>query len=131
METLLIAKFFAIALLSTGLAVVLKPEELKKSIDAMLKNQGITFLAGIFTLYLGAFLVTFHHSWNTPWEIIISAIGYLVVLKGFLYLAFPGEMKKMTDVVFKDLKHIRLIGLLVIVLALALLYKAVWCGCLG
>lgn len=47
------------------------------------------WVVGAFVLVLGLIVVGLHTSWSNPPAVIISVVGWLLVLRGFVLLAFP------------------------------------------
>lgn len=57
------------------------------------QNPLILLVMGMFTLFLGLTIVLSHPKYR-GWPIIITLIGYLVMLKGIVLLFFPELVQK-------------------------------------
>jgi hypothetical protein len=55
------------------------------------------WVAGAFILTAGVAIVAFHQIWRGAAAIIISLLGWLMVLRGFVLIAFPGVFASVAD----------------------------------
>ena len=55
----------------------------------MLDEAGTMYMGGFMALIAGVLLVTYHNEWVKSWEVIITIIGWLALVKGVALLAFP------------------------------------------
>jgi hypothetical protein len=55
------------------------------------------WMAGAFVLLGGLIIVAFHQIWRGAAAIIVSLLGWLVVLRGLLLLAFPSTFVSMAN----------------------------------
>ena len=55
------------------------------------------WVTGAFILLGGIAVVAFHQSWRTPAAAIVSALGWLLVIRGAILLAFPAAFASMAD----------------------------------
>jgi hypothetical protein len=55
------------------------------------------WLAGAFVLLGGLIMIAFHQIWRGTAAIIVSLLGWLVVLRGLLLLAFPATFISMAN----------------------------------
>lgn len=52
---------------------------------------------GAFLLMAGLIVVAFHHQWGSLPAIIVSLLGWLMMLRGFFALAFPSSFMSITN----------------------------------
>jgi hypothetical protein len=57
------------------------------------------WVVGAFVLLLGLVVVALHTSWSGPAAVIVSAVGWLMVLRGVLLLTFPAVFMTAADAV--------------------------------
>ena len=60
--------------------------------------------AGIAGLIAGTFLATFHNIWVKSWPIIITLLGWVAIIEGVLFIAFPKPMLKAGKKISKNEK---------------------------
>lgn len=71
-------------------------------IDAQKDN---TILFGLITLILGKITVVSHNIWQGSWQICITVLGYITLIKGFVrILNLPGFQDKITKHTERSLK---------------------------
>lgn len=92
METFHWLQMLGIMYLVMGAAMVLNPGALKGAMDELPHNKLATLSLAVINVVFGAVMVTMHQLWTTPQEILVSAIGWLALLKGFMYVAFPNTV---------------------------------------
>lgn len=87
--TILLAKVFGLYLIVAGVEVFLNRKHLMLGVVAMFKERFAQLLAGMMALLGGLLLVNIHTDWSTLPAGVVSAIGWLILVKGLLYLFVP------------------------------------------
>lgn len=77
---------------------------------------------GIFALVIGLVLILAHNHWVQSWEVIITALGWLALIKGILLLWAPEEMGKMTEKMMKGKGTLVVGGVIALVFGVVLGY---------
>ena len=67
-------------------------EHKHKMIDGFTDNLALLYVTGIITTILGLMMVVSHNIWDNSWRVIITLIGWLVLLKGLTFLFLPKKM---------------------------------------
>jgi hypothetical protein len=52
-------------------------------------NRAVIFLTGILALLAGVAIVNAHNLWVQDWRVIVTILGWLLVLRGIMLLVFP------------------------------------------
>ena len=52
-------------------------------------NRALIFLTGILALVAGVAIVNVHNVWVPDWRVIVTVLGWLLVLRGIMLLVFP------------------------------------------
>ena len=103
-----------------GFALFLSKECRLGFIDAQKNN---TILFGVITLILGVITVISHNIWQGSWQICITVLGYLTLIKGFIrILNLPVFKDKITKHTERSLKTG---SVFVFLFALILFYGAI------
>ena len=76
--------------LAAGLGMIFNPDFYKKLLSNFSESPAVIYLGGFMALAVGYLLVAFHNIWALNWSVIITVIGWLALLKGFLLLITPG-----------------------------------------
>jgi uncharacterized protein YjeT (DUF2065 family) len=84
-----IEKLVGILFLVTGLSHILQPR-VWVEFFIMLREKGEagSFLNGLVHFPLSAFIVSFHNVWH-GWPLVVTLIGWGLVLKSLIYLTYP------------------------------------------
>lgn len=60
-------------------------------------NRAVIFLTGILALLAGVAIVNAHNVWVPDWRLIITILGWLLVLRGIMLLVFPEAVQSIGD----------------------------------
>ncbi len=66
----------------------LNVKNLQPMILELTTNHGVSMLVGIFTIFLGLAIAVSHSIWR-GWPIVVTLIGYWIIIKGSVFLFFP------------------------------------------
>jgi uncharacterized protein YjeT (DUF2065 family) len=90
METsMLIAKIAAAIYLSTGAAILNNNLNLQEAYKAIEKSKLHTTYLGIFVIVLGTLITTYHNVWVKGWPVLVTIIGWVLLLEGVFYILAP------------------------------------------
>lgn len=87
--SILIARIVAVTYLASGVALLNGNLSLMKTYSEMKHSQMFTAIMGSFTTLLGMLIVSFHNVWVADWTVLITVIGWTLLVEGIFYLAFP------------------------------------------
>lgn len=119
--SILIAKLLGIMYVFVGLGMLFDGKYYKKMYDSMLKELGMVYLGGVMAAVIGFLIVTYHNVWQ-GWPILVSLIGWLALLKGFMLLVLPDASLEMFKSMFKKVKSFTVIGVFALALGLVFCY---------
>lgn len=91
-----VAQLAAIVYLSIGVGMLLDKKYYKKLLDGVMKDMTALYLGGFMALIVGYALVTYHNDWVKSWEVLVTILGWLALVKGVMFLAFPTTMLDLT-----------------------------------
>jgi len=119
--TLFVAQVVAVVYLSVGVGILVDKKYYAKLMDGFMKDATAMYLGGFIALVAGFALVTFHNDWVKSWEVLVTIIGWLALVKGVMLLAFPTTMVKMTKSMLSA-KNLNVMALIVVALGLVFGY---------
>lgn len=90
-HSLLLAKIMGPTLLVLGLGFLVNPDHFRKMIKDFIKSEGLMFMASFCSLILGMIVVSMHNVWTTPWQAIISLLGWMTLVKGIVVALLPKQ----------------------------------------
>src|SRR4249919_3814686 len=82
--------------LAAGIAGLTGKLDWTALIDEFERSPGLTFVTGFVTFVVGAALNLAHHHWTDPLAIIVSAIGWIVLIEGVMLMVCPGLLLRLS-----------------------------------
>ena len=119
--TLQLAKAWGVAMLAISLVALTAPRRLALVIDDFDRLPGLAFMAALFALFMGLGLVMLHNLWTDPLAMIVSFLGWLVLVKGLLLLAAPSGVLSFAVAAASSPLRVRLWGFVMLVLGASVL----------
>jgi len=89
-RTRMFARVLGPFLVVTDAAALLRTPDMRTVLSDFTSSSLWAWVAGAFVLLAGLIVVALHQIWNGMAAIIVSALGWLVVARGVILLAFPG-----------------------------------------
>jgi hypothetical protein len=87
--SILAAKIICLIFVLTGIGGLSGKIDFNKMVGDFEKSVGLTFIAGIYTLVIGALLVNYHNIWAKDWTVLVTIIGWIALVKGCLLIIHP------------------------------------------
>lgn len=88
-----LAEVWGIAMVIISLALLVNERHLKR-IFASIENDESLFLWGFISFIIGISMVLAYNVWAESWQVIITILGWLALIKGAALLFMPGLIKK-------------------------------------
>lgn len=104
------------------LAILIRYKTYLAMEESAAKNPVLTYLSGFFILLVGLVLTLSHPVWTLDWPIVITIIGWLVLIKGALRILFPEIVQKLIDKKQTDRRFL-LSEIVVLLISLYLIYQ--------
>jgi hypothetical protein len=116
--SVLAARIIAAVYIASGIAVVLGRVNFSEIAEDFRESPALTFVAGSFGVITGIVLVGYHNLWVRDWTILITLIGWIMLVGGLSVVIFPQSLTYMS----RYYKHSPLWGILMICFGLLLGY---------
>lgn len=87
--SIIITRIFATVYFTFGLGFLISPKYYKKHIGNLLSNTPFIFLSGFLAIVFGVLITTTHHYWENDWRMIITILGWIILIKGILLIIAP------------------------------------------
>lgn len=119
-----VEKLTALVFLVTGLSHILQPRAWVRFFMMLREKQEIgSLLNGLIHFPLGAFIVAFHNVWQGI-PMIVTLIGWGLVLKGSIYFVYPRHGMRMLSIVSLERSwHFVVAGIVSVALGRLILYS--------
>ncbi|MBU0545189.1 MAG: hypothetical protein KKH97_07615 [Proteobacteria bacterium] len=95
--SILIAKITAVIYLSASLGGFFSRDYYRRLADDMYKNSALTYMMGFMAVIVGFLIVHYHNLWGSDWTVLITIIGWISLIKGFLIIAFPKFIWRLSE----------------------------------
>lgn len=112
--TPLFAQLWGPVLLAVGLGFFFSKKYYVTIYRDLEKESFAVLFFGMFAMVFGMLHVAMHNSWNTFTEILISLLGWSLLLKGIICVTFPGVADRGGNWVLKE-KMIPVVGIVILV----------------
>jgi hypothetical protein len=119
--TLAIAKGFGVLILAVALNALTAPQRLIAVLADFERSPGLAFMGALMALIMGLVLVTLHDLWTDPLAILVTLLGWALLIKGVLLLAIPGGFLKFGRAMIATPSSVRVYGVIALILAVILL----------
>ena len=87
-----LAELWGISIVIISLALLVKEKHAKTLFSAIATDLGM-FLCGVCGLVVGVAMVLSYNAWSQGWQVIITILGWLALLKGIAQLFMPERFK--------------------------------------
>lgn len=85
----LIAKMAAIIYPSASLEAFFNLGHYRQIADDLFSNAGLTYMSGFVTVIIGFLIANYHNNWAKNWTVLITLLGWPVLLKGIVIIVYP------------------------------------------
>ena len=119
--TLQLARIWGVAAFVIALVALTAPTRMGVVMADFQRSPALIFMTAIFALMIGLVQVALHNIWTDPTAIIVSAIGWLAVVKGVLLLAAPEGLMAFAAAASASPSRVRFYGIAILILAIVLL----------
>ncbi len=92
--SLFLAKLLGLYLLIMALDLLFRRHELEGAVKDFAASKGLLVSSGSMSLLLGLAIVISHPVYTGDWRGLITLIGYLLILRGIMRVAFPSRIQK-------------------------------------
>ena len=98
METsIFLAKVIGLISVISTAAVMVRYKESLAFDEEAIKNPLFTYVSGFVFLILGVLLVVSHSVWTPDWRLVITILGWLVLLKGVGRIFFSNAVRRLIE----------------------------------
>jgi uncharacterized protein YjeT (DUF2065 family) len=93
--SIFLAQVIGLYLFLTSLAMLVHQPRFKKMMSDLLGNMTLLTLTGGCGLVLGLLIIVEHNVWISDWPVLITLIGWILILQGLMKLFVPDAFIKM------------------------------------
>ena len=111
--SIFLAKLLGLYLLIVAADLLLRRKELEGAVKDFASSKGLLVFSGSLSLLFGLAIVISHPVYEQDWRVVITLLGYLLILRGIMRFAFPSHIQKKLASVFRK-RHWAIFIILVI-----------------
>jgi hypothetical protein len=120
--SIFLARLLGPLLLLTGASIVLNPKSFRSIAGEVVRSVTLVYLFGFMDLAAGLAIVLTHNVWVASWRVLITLIGWLLLIRGAVRIAAPEIVMGYAAKVIRNKQVIPSAGAVVGVLGLVLCY---------
>ncbi|MDH3886406.1 MAG: hypothetical protein OET63_19450 [Desulfobacterales bacterium] len=122
--SLFLAKLIGPIFLIVGIGLLLNGDRYRAVVDELMSSHTLLYIFGAIALTGGLAIVLTHNIWVWDWPVIITIVGWLMIVRGSLRIVIPQQVEDLARKMVAGWSNILLIsGLLVITLGAFLCWK--------
>jgi uncharacterized protein YjeT (DUF2065 family) len=122
--SLFLAKLIGPIFLIVGIGLLLNGDRYRAVVDEVMSSHTLLYIFGAIALTGGLAIVLTHNIWVWDWPVIITIVGWLMIVRGSLRIVIPQQVEDLARKMVAGWSNILLIsGLLVITLGAFLCWK--------
>ena len=91
--SIFIAKLIGPIMLVAGIAMLINRKQLDALAQELLRSHALLFLLGLIDLAIGLAIVLTHNIWVADWRLIITLLGWLLIVRGAIRILVPDQIK--------------------------------------
>jgi hypothetical protein len=120
--SLFLAKLIGPILVISAIGMLINRKSFEAIADEILRSHLLVFVFGAIDLGLGLAIVLTHNVWAADWRIIITLLGWLMIVRGAARILIPAQVKEFGTKFVKNQSAITTSFAVVLVLGLILSY---------
>lgn len=99
--SLLLAKIMGAYLIVVAAGLFINKKNYNQTLEEFKGSAHMSIIFGFLALIIGLIVVFVHNLWVNDWRVVITILGWLVLIKGITYFIFPHWIVK-TAIKFKQ-----------------------------
>jgi hypothetical protein len=120
--SIFLARLLGPLLLLTGTGIVLNPKSFRTIAGEVVRSVTLVYLFGFMDLAAGLAIVLTHNVWVASWRVLITLIGWLLLIRGAVRIVAPEIVMGYAAKVIRNKQVVPAAGAVVGVLGLVLCY---------
>jgi hypothetical protein len=100
--SIFLAKLLGPILLIAGIAMLVNRKAFDALVQEVLRSSLLFFLLGLIDFSLGLAIVLTHNVWVADWRVVITLLGWLLMVRGAVRLLVPDQVKPLGEKLLKN-----------------------------
>jgi hypothetical protein len=120
--TMYLAKLIGFSIGFFGLAMIVRTGNFQKTISQISKSDAMMTLISIFPLVAGFAIVLAHNVWVKDWSVVITIIGWIILLIGLARLFYHKALMHQMAKKAKSKEFFKVLGIVLVIIGAYLVY---------
>jgi hypothetical protein len=130
-RSVFLAKLTGPPFLAIGLGLLLNQNTYWGMIDEVIRHPSpignmLIYLSGLLSMLAGLAMVNAHPLWTRDWRVIITAIGWLMLIGGFVRIVLPDIVLKVGSTLYASPTTLLIVAIISLGLGSFLTFKGYW-----
>ena len=91
--SLFLSELFGLYFLIIAAVWLGRKKQFETAVKAIISSDGLLALTGVFQIVLGLAIAIPHSVWVFNWRVLITLIGYSLIIQGIFRLGFPQQAR--------------------------------------
>ncbi len=91
-----LAELFGFSLILVCLSFLISQKN-TRNIFHLVEDEKLLLLVGMINIVLGVAVILTYNVWDLSWRVIVTVLGWLVIIRGSLILFLPDTVKKIAE----------------------------------
>ena len=100
--SIFLAKLLGPILLVAGVALLVNRKELDALGQEVLRSHILLFVLGLIDFSVGLAIVLNHNVWVADWRVVITLLGWLLIVRGAVRILIPDQVRPLGAKVLKN-----------------------------
>ncbi|MCL4712654.1 MAG: hypothetical protein KJZ73_15530 [Pseudorhodoplanes sp.] len=118
-----IARIAGPIMIVVGLGMLFNAVAFRGLADEFLRSPALIYLSGLLTLAAGLAIVIAHNLWSGGWRILVTILGWLMVIGGALRILLPRQVELIGGAMFAEPATLTICGIIVTVIGIILAWQ--------
>jgi uncharacterized membrane protein HdeD (DUF308 family) len=130
-RSVLLAKLIGPPFLAVGLGLLLNQTTYWEMTDEVIRHPSpvsnmLIYLSGVLSMVVGLAVVNAHPSWTRDWRVVITVIGWLLLVGGIMRIVLPDIVLKLGSTFYGSPTALLIVAIISLVLGGFLSFKGYW-----
>ena len=120
--SIFLAKLLGPVLLAVGAGILINPKPFHTMAGEVVRSVTLVYLFGLFDFAAGLAIVLTHNVWTANWRVLITLLGWLLLIRGAIRILAPETIMGFAAKAFRNKQLVPIAGVVTGVLGLVLCY---------
>ena len=93
--SIFLAKLIGPVMLTVGIALFINKRAFAAMAEESLRSRALMYLSALLIMLAGLAIVLTHNVWRVDWPVLITLLGWLMLIKGAIRILVPDQVETM------------------------------------